>query len=165
MVNLLCCKSVTGHWIATNFCTWHDSTAVVPCTKFCSDHWIRTKVIVKQNLNFDVKTGPRSTLPLAANLDIKKIRDLPLVWRQSNLNICFENWKSRSQTKSTKIWPGNHPSIGQGHQSCLKMKKILKSVRKLLLELKSEASGIIGTGYKSGPITSPNPHPQPTGVT
>ena len=27
-----CCNSVDGHQIATNFCTCHDSTAVVPCT-------------------------------------------------------------------------------------------------------------------------------------
>ena len=38
METLPCCNSVTGHQIATNLCTCHDSTAVVPCTKFCSDH-------------------------------------------------------------------------------------------------------------------------------
>ena len=36
-----CCNSVAGHQIATIFCTCHDSTAVVPCTKFCSDHCIK----------------------------------------------------------------------------------------------------------------------------
>ena len=29
---------ITNHQIATNFCTCHDSTAVVPCAKFHSDH-------------------------------------------------------------------------------------------------------------------------------
>ena len=42
-----CCNSVTGHWIATGFCTCHDSTAVVPCTKFCSIHCIRIEMRAK----------------------------------------------------------------------------------------------------------------------
>ena len=46
-----CCNSVVGHQIATNFCTSHDSTAVVPCTKFCSDHYIRIKMRVKRNFH------------------------------------------------------------------------------------------------------------------
>ena len=46
-----CCYSVAGHTIATNFCTCHDSTAAVPCTKFCSDHCIKIEVRVKQNFH------------------------------------------------------------------------------------------------------------------
>ena len=46
-----CCNSVAGHQIATNFCTCHDSTAVVPCTKFCSDHCIRIEMRVKRNFH------------------------------------------------------------------------------------------------------------------
>ena len=45
------CNSVAGHQIATNFCTCHDSTAVVPCTKFCSDHCIRIEMRVKRNFH------------------------------------------------------------------------------------------------------------------
>ena len=33
-----CCNPVAGHQITTKSCTCHDSTAAVPCTKFCSDH-------------------------------------------------------------------------------------------------------------------------------
>ena len=44
-------NSVAGHQIATNFCTCHDSTAVVPCAKFCSDHCIRIEVRVKWNFH------------------------------------------------------------------------------------------------------------------
>ena len=44
-----CSNSVTGHQIATNFCTCHDSTAVVPCTKFCSDHCIGIEMRAKRN--------------------------------------------------------------------------------------------------------------------
>ena len=36
--------------LAKNFCTCHDSTAVVPRTKFCSDHCIRIEVRVKRNI-------------------------------------------------------------------------------------------------------------------
>ena len=46
-----CCNSVAGHQIATKFCTCHDSTAVVPCTKFCSDHCIRIEMTVKRNFH------------------------------------------------------------------------------------------------------------------
>ena len=28
-------------YIATIFCTWHDSSAVVPCANLCSDHYVR----------------------------------------------------------------------------------------------------------------------------
>ena len=44
-----CHNSVAGHQIATHFCTCHDSTAVVPCTKFCSDHCIRIEVRANRN--------------------------------------------------------------------------------------------------------------------
>ena len=46
-----CLNSVAGHQIATNFCTCHDSTAVVPCAKFCSDHSIRLEMRVKRNFH------------------------------------------------------------------------------------------------------------------
>ena len=48
METVSCHNSVAGHRIATIFCTCHDSTAVVPCTKFCSDHCIRIEVRVKR---------------------------------------------------------------------------------------------------------------------
>ena len=46
-----CRNAVVGHHIATNICTCHDSTAVVPCTKLCSDHGIRVEVRVKRNFH------------------------------------------------------------------------------------------------------------------
>ena len=48
MENSSCCNPVAGHQIATNFCTCH-STAVVPCTKFCSNHCIRFVLREKRN--------------------------------------------------------------------------------------------------------------------
>ena len=44
-----CCISSAAHHIATNFRTCHDSTDIVPCTKFCSDHFVRIEVRMKQN--------------------------------------------------------------------------------------------------------------------
>ena len=39
--------NVVGYHNATKFCTWHDSTAVVPCAKFYGDHftitWVRAE--------------------------------------------------------------------------------------------------------------------------
>ena len=46
-----CCNSVAGHQIATNCCTCHDSTAVLPCTKFCSYHCIRIEMRVIRNFH------------------------------------------------------------------------------------------------------------------
>ena len=46
-----CHNSIAGHQIVTNFCTCHDSTAVVPCTKFRSDHCIIIEVRVKGNFH------------------------------------------------------------------------------------------------------------------
>ena len=61
-----CCNSVTGHQIATHFCTYHDSSAVVPCTIFCSDHYITVEMRVKRNfhriLNCDGKTVSETSL-------------------------------------------------------------------------------------------------------
>ena len=65
-----CCISVAGHQIATSFCTCHDSTAVVPCTKFCGDYCIRSEMRVKRNFHRIwiamekplVKRGPASHL-------------------------------------------------------------------------------------------------------
>ena len=65
-----CCNFIAGHQNATKNCAWHDSTAVVPCTNFCSDHLIRIEVRVKQNFHRIwiamekplVKRGPDRTL-------------------------------------------------------------------------------------------------------
>ena len=35
---LFYCNSVPDHQIATDFCTCHDTTAVMPCAIFCSNH-------------------------------------------------------------------------------------------------------------------------------
>ena len=51
MENSPYCNSIADHQIATNFCTRHDSTDVVPCTKFCSDHCIRIDMKVKRNIH------------------------------------------------------------------------------------------------------------------
>ena len=51
MGNMLCCNSIVSHLIATNFCTCHNSTAVVACAKFCSDHILRIGMRAKQNLH------------------------------------------------------------------------------------------------------------------
>ena len=48
---LPCCNSIAGYRIATNLCTCHDSTAVMACTKLCSDHYIKIKERVKRNFH------------------------------------------------------------------------------------------------------------------
>ena len=44
LVDLFCCNSICCNQIITNFCTWHDSTAVMSCAKFCNDHISRTRM-------------------------------------------------------------------------------------------------------------------------
>ena len=44
------CNSITGDHIATKFGTCHDSPAVVPCAKYCSDHYII--IWMRANWNF-----------------------------------------------------------------------------------------------------------------
>ena len=43
----ICYILITGTQIATNFCTCHDSTAVLPSAKFCNDHYIRIWIRAK----------------------------------------------------------------------------------------------------------------------
>ena len=106
METLPCCNSVRGHQIATNFCTCHDSTAVVPCTKFCSDHCIRIEV--RANRNFHriwiamekplVKRGPVcpiasiSEVPHWRRNDSRERRDAPLVKTDRNISSWEEFW-------------------------------------------------------------------------
>ena len=45
-----CCNSLPGQQIATNFSTCHDSSAVVACAKFCSNHF--TSICMRANCDF-----------------------------------------------------------------------------------------------------------------
>ena len=51
ITNLHCCNSIIDCQITTNFCTCHDSTAVVACAKFCSDIFPSIKMTAKWNLD------------------------------------------------------------------------------------------------------------------
>ena len=56
--NMPCCNSITGHSIATNFCTCHDSTTVVPCAKFRSHRslesmWNQNETLFKSKLRWE----------------------------------------------------------------------------------------------------------------
>ena len=44
-------NSITDHHIATKFGTCHDSPAVVPCAKYCSDHFISIWMGAKWNFH------------------------------------------------------------------------------------------------------------------
>ena len=54
-VILYCCNLVIDNQITTDFCTCHDSIAVVSCAKFCCDPliriWMRRKLKFPWNLN------------------------------------------------------------------------------------------------------------------
>ena len=70
-----CCNSAAGDQIATNFCTCHDSTAVVSCTKLCSNHnyynWDESETIAmkKKTLVERAPVHKGSTLHLQIPLD------------------------------------------------------------------------------------------------
>ena len=46
-----CCNSNTGRQIPRNLCACYDSTAVVSCAKFCSDHIVWVGVMAKPNFH------------------------------------------------------------------------------------------------------------------
>ena len=47
MEDSYCCNSINDQQVATNFCTCHDSTAVMACAKICSNHFIRNYISTK----------------------------------------------------------------------------------------------------------------------
>ena len=49
MENSPCCNWITGLQCTTKLCACHDSTAVVPCAKFCGDQFVRAEVRAKWN--------------------------------------------------------------------------------------------------------------------
>ena len=46
--NLICCSSNSNELIPTNFCTWHDSSAVMSCAKICRDMITKNGITVKR---------------------------------------------------------------------------------------------------------------------
>ena len=52
MENLFSCISIKVPPIATNFCTCHDSTAVVACAKLC-DRFVKIEIKAKLNFHHD----------------------------------------------------------------------------------------------------------------
>ena len=79
-----CCCSISGHQIATEFCTCHDSTAVVSYAKFCIDHfefgWEQNEISITFELcwNFFSEMGPwqyQKTAKVISN-DIRVISDV-----------------------------------------------------------------------------------------
>ena len=69
MANLFQCNSNVGYHVTTKFCTCHNSTAVIPCAKFHSDHftitWMRLEwtshciwITMEQSYN-----GPQYYMP------------------------------------------------------------------------------------------------------
>ena len=62
VIKSFCSFSVVSPLIATNFCTWHDSTAVMPCAKFCNNHcqnWDESLTNFPTNFRFSGK-NPQS---------------------------------------------------------------------------------------------------------
>ena len=90
METLPCHNAVAGHQIATNFCTCHDSTAVVPCAKFCSDHCIRIEVRVKRNFHrkFELQWKKRYWNGTQSHIqDLDKVLSI----KEYTEMLCFNN--------------------------------------------------------------------------
>ena len=98
-----CCNSVTCHQYATNFCTCHDSTAVVPCTKFCSDHCIRiaAKRASRENLWW-FQCGVPTQFSWRSNSRFEELKlysshDDVIKWKHFPRNWPFVRWIHRSR--------------------------------------------------------------------
>ena len=124
------CDSITGYQIATHFCTYHDSIAVAPYAKFCSDHFVRIEMNGKRNFlrnllamakkNTPVKRAPGSCL---CSLSIRHA----LRWRHNEhdsvsnhqprdclLNRLFRRRsKKTSKLRVTGLCVGNSPGTGE----------------------------------------------------
>ena len=120
-----CCNSPAGNQITINVCTCHDSTAVVPCAKFCSDHCIRIEVRVKQNVHriwiamdkLLVKRGPGNHYDDVIMTTIaSEITSLPIVYQtfysdadqsnhQSSASLAFVWGIHRGPVNSPHKWP------------------------------------------------------------
>ena len=79
METLSCCNYVAGHDIAPSYCTCHDSTAVGPCTKFCSNRWVKVEVREKRNFH---RTWIAIENPL-----MKRSPRMIYDWLKSNANV------------------------------------------------------------------------------
>ena len=79
-------NSITGGHIATQFGTCHDSPAVVPCAKFCSDHFISFWMRAKWNFHH-----------------IWIVMEKLLVkWAPGLLN---HFWRKKLQSTTDRLWP------------------------------------------------------------
>ena len=127
-----CHISVAGHQIATNICTCHDSTAVVPCTKFCSDHWIRIEVRVERNFHRVwiamekplVKRGPgrvdasqHSGQDDHEQLTVGEDLDIYIFWWLYNILLCvyackgYTNFKLKRKVLRTACYCLSHTYV------------------------------------------------------
>ena len=103
MENSPCCNSTAVHQIATMFCTCHDRTAVVPCTKFCSNHYIKIEARVKRNFHRSWIVLPWNGSSLVQVMAFRLFRDKMYL---------DKSWRIWNRTLTTKfLWNQNQYAI------------------------------------------------------
>ena len=83
------CNSVAGDPLVTKFCTCYDSTAVMPCAKLCSDHFIRIWVRAKWNFHH-----------------IWIVMETSKVWNGPKWPLC-DSWMFRCRAAAASVWNSN----------------------------------------------------------
>ena len=92
--------------IPINFCTWHDSKAVVPCAKICSDIISESVIRMKSNLNCDGKginefrCSAKSPQKTAYMTCVHKHCNV-----ENHFSIMMSHWYRNSIIKKAVSWP------------------------------------------------------------
>ena len=84
-------NSITDNHIATKFGTCHDSPAVVPCAKYCSDHYIIIWMRAKWNFHHIWIVMEKLLVKWAPEQNVQHLRDIlkTFLWAISDV---FEYW-------------------------------------------------------------------------
>ena len=93
MENLFSSNSITGDHIATKFGTCHDSPAVVPCAKFCSDHFISTWMGANWNFHHISEMGPWIAKASDYWSFVRGIHRWPMSWHYKVWKYNYTGWR------------------------------------------------------------------------
>ena len=132
MENSFSSNSITVDHVAIKFGTCHDSPAVVPCAKFCSDHFISTWMRAKWNFHHIwivmekllVKWAPVTHLP--PNPWWRHIMErfsvvLALCERNPPVTSGFPSKRANNAELWCFLWCGPQPTVEQTVELELKM--------------------------------------------
>ena len=105
-----CCYSILCHWITAKFHTCHDSTAVVACVKFCSNHFNKILIMTKIYYNWIViKIYWWNITPVSfawkQQLDSATAATITDVWTSLISILILQSGHRSAHIIKAKLWP------------------------------------------------------------